>query len=76
MSQASGSETTVMMSEDLAFETSPVTSSVLLGNSALLGFSFLCGTMGIMVKACFTMLFKGPGEIILMNVLYRLKLYV
>lgn len=43
------------------FKTSPVTSR------ALRGFSFLSGKMGVMGKACFTVLLKGLAEVKLMN---------
>lgn len=51
----------VMMSEDLAVR--PVLSLA----PALWGFSFLSGKMGIMGKACFTVLLKGLAEVKLMN---------
>lgn len=53
MSQANVHETVVMISED---PTNPVSNCSLLGNSALLGFTFPKDKVGLMVRASFTML--------------------
>lgn len=71
MSQVSIKECDVaMMSEDLTLSIILSLSCTLLGNSSLLGFS---GKMGIIIRACFTMILKGLDKIILVNVLYIIK---